>query len=891
MRQLRSISRCAILGLGALICAPFLFSGLATGERPSPEIAAAPGAPQKVPAPVLSPQQSVKAKAAFSRLPLYFVENRGQIDSRVKFYEKSQGRAVWFTQEGVSFSFPKEPPAAVRGPGRRAADTLGRVRPDRGSDLTRASGPPAVVRLQPLGLQAGVKVEALEPQQCRFNYLIGSDTKKWRTDIPTYRAVVYREAYPGVDLKFYGTDRQMEYDIVVQPGADPGQVKFRYAGAEGLSLTPEGDLYVRLPGGQSLVQKKPVAYQEIAGQKMAREGKFTLHHDAAQCAFGFQVAAHDVRYPLVIDPILEFSTFAGGGLWDRLRAVALDQAENIYVAGATSSLDLPAFSAGGGPAIQEHYIPGPPEHVTCDGFIAKMTADGTALIYCTYLGGTGDDWIHGLAVGLTGQAYVTGYTESPDFPGAQNSKFPNLKGTRDAFAAKINATGSSLIYGMYLGGDGEETGWGIAVDPLGNAYVAGETTSSTGFPKGNKGLFTSYLGGCLDGFVVKINPGGTALLYATYLGGSQGDAAYAIAVDDKSNAYVTGNTASDDFPVEKPFQATMAGASDAFITKINAAGTALTYSTFFGGSQGVSVGMDIAVDQLGSAYVAGETEADNLPSAPDTVYHTFAGTRDVFVAKFDPVGSSLLFSTYLGGQDYDMANGIALDGDGNIYVAGTTRSKNFPVVNPISTDFDHFKIVGSNISTGFLARINKNLFQMDYSFYLGGSTFEENVTVTATSSGEAIAAGTTGSGDFPIKNPLSSFTGTAPPQIGFVTKVSPQTFINWHYLQFIIKPPWLKKFYNPEYTRKIQVAILSARDFDATKRVNPATVSLNGGLALMKKRGKCQYAYQDVNRDGLKDLVVWVSKEAMPIRVEGVTPQVTARTFDGAYLTSQVLAR
>jgi hypothetical protein len=664
------------------------------------------------------------AQADYARLPLYFIENRGQAAPEVKFYARRQGETVAFSADRVSLLFGE------------------------------VSGSPAV-HLTPVGLRPATRIVPCEPKACKINYLGGSDPRQWLTGIPTYGAVAYREAYPGIDLKFYGRGRQFEYDLIVQPGADPSQVKFRLDGIASIEQDGSGNLRMTLPDGGELVQHKPLVYQEINGRRIQREGKFQLAA-GEKFTYGFAVGAYDPRYPLIIDPVvvvyssylggnqqeygmavavdvqgqayltgytnsndtsdqfptknklptfgsykgafdvyvakltadgtdLVFCTYLGGSVYDYGLAITVDASENVYVAGATYSTNFPVF-----PVDSPLYGA---NKGGLDGFVTKINAAGNALVYSTYLGGSLDDGVSAIAADKAGNAYVTGYTLSNDFPTTPGSLSPTQPGGYDAFVAKINDTGSTLVYSTYLGGSGNDYGNGIAMDPDGNAYVAGETNSSGFTPPAPTPLYP--YSGTGDGFVAKLDAAGANLLYFTFLGGSNSAACAAIALDRNSNAYVTGSTNSVDFPTTPGvFQPQKAGAAfsyDAFVTKINAAGKALVYSSFLGGSgdennPGTMMtpgSTGIAVDQGDCAYVTGATTSTNFPTKSPT-QNSNGGSTDAFVTKVNASGSTLLFSTYLGGNGNDFGFGIAVDKDGNAYTTGWTSSANFPLsANPL----------------------------------------------------------------------------------------------------------------------------------------------------------------------------------------------------------------
>ncbi|MHB8069831.1 MAG: DUF7948 domain-containing protein [Desulfobaccales bacterium] len=706
-----------------------------------------------------------RLESSYCRLPLYFIENRGQVDKKVKYYAMAKGRTMFFTREGMVLRLVR--PAKATGNETSGSLALGR------KDLLAREGRPegtapikvSVVRITPVGIQKNVKIRAVQPQKCIVNYFIGNDPSRWRTDIPTYAGVLYEEAYQGVDLKFYGRGRQLEYDVVVKPGADPGQVRFAYEGVKELRLTPEGHLALRLPGGGELLQKKPVVYQEIAGQRVAREARFAVQKGGARLLAGFEVASYDTKYPLVIDPVLIYSTYLGGNDYDEALGIAVDDTGAAYVAGYTSSPNFPTSSA-----LQGSNAGGQ------DVFVAKLTPAGNGLAYATYLGGSSDDYAYSIAVDAAGAAYVAGDTYSSNFPTTPNALQKTFGGgSYDAFVAKISPGGNTLIYSTYLGGSGGDRANGIALDTSGAAYVAGGT-GSPNFPT-TANAFQRTLGGGYNAFVAKISPAGDALTYSTYLGGSVADNANGVAVDASGAAYVTGQASSPNFPTTaNAFQRTFGGGySDVFVAKISPAGNALVYSTYLGGSSD-ELGKGIAVDAAGAAYVAGFTYSSNFPTTPNAVQRAFGGgISDAFVAKLTAGGNSLTYSTYLGGSGQDIANGIALDPGGAAYITGYTSSNNFPTANAPQPAF-------AGARDAFVTKLASGGDAFIYSTYLGGSTWDWANGIAVDAGGAAYVAGYT-FGSFPTKNALQwgygggggdafvAKIGEAPPRKGNIVPV------------------------------------------------------------------------------------------------------------------------
>jgi hypothetical protein len=505
-------------------------------------------------------------------------------------------------------------------------------------------------------------------------------------------------------------------------------------------VADNGDLLIGTAFGE-LRQKAPHIYQLAGGKKKEIAGGFRIKHAGSaapqntnEFSYGFRLGSYNKEYALVIDPPMVYSTFMGGTGNDMGNSIAVDTSGNVYITGSTASTDFPAtlgaydrnYNGGNydvfvikisswGALVYATYLGGSDEEegssVAVDGsgnayvigltqsadfptsnaiysvmqggafdaFVLKLNSSGNALVYSTYLGGSGDDKGYGIAVDNLGNAYVTGETNSANFP-IQNAIQNSRAGSFDIFIAKLNTSGSSILYSTYFGGSGGDRGKSIAVDSSGYIYVAGYTQSSTNFPVANA-VQSAYGGGYDDGFVLKLNPAGSSVIYSTYLGGSSGDQVLGIAADSSGNAYATGYTWSANFPTSNALDGS-GSSQDAFITKINSSGSAFVYSTYVGGS-GQEEANAIAVDNFGNAYVTGWTNSSDFPVA-NALDSTISTASDAFVAKINPAGSALVYSTYLGGGgNHDYGNGIAVDYLGNAYITGETNSTNFPTANAI----------------------------------------------------------------------------------------------------------------------------------------------------------------------------------------------------------------
>jgi len=707
--------------------------------------------------------------ADYGKLPLSFEVNRGQVDPQVKFVSRGRGYSLFLTStEAVLQLRVPTQPGQVADSGLRNEDQRYFRRSGSNAHSTFRNPHSAAVsavslRLRLVGANRSPRIRGLGELPGKSNYFIGNDPSKWRTDVPSYTKVEYRDVYPGVNLVYYGNGRQLEHDFVVAPGADPSVIRFAVEGADKMELDAQGDLLLHVGNGDVRL-REPVVYQDVHGTRQKIPGGYVLHSSDPQSEIGnrqlaevgFQVAAYDATRPLVVDPVLVYSTYLGGSGGDGGSGIAVDSAGNAYVTGYTYSADFPTASP-----LQARTGAGQ------DVFVTKLNAAGSALVYSTYLGGTGEDAGAGMAVDAAGNAHVTGYTSSTNFPTA--SPFQAVcgggpYGCSDAFVAKLNPSGSALIYSTYLGGSGADSGSGIAVDAAGSAYVTG-WTSSTNFPTANAQQ-ASNKGGS-DVFVTKLNGTGSALVYSTYLGGTGEDYGAGIAVDSAGNAYLVGNTYSTNFPTANPLQALLGGGDyDVFVAKLNAAGSALVYSTYLGGS-GTDSGSGIAVDSGGNAYVTGGTSSTNFPTAsPLQASYTaaacnlggnFRPCNDAFVTKVNPAGSALVYSTYLGGSVDDVGRGIAVDSAGNAYVTGYTTSSDFRTVNPVQAIFGAGTCPGvpSGIcQDAFVTRLNSTGSALVYSTYLGGSDSDVGTDIAVSPGGGVYVTGVTQSANFPTANPL-----------------------------------------------------------------------------------------------------------------------------------------
>ncbi len=697
--------------------------------------------------------------AFVDRLPFRFEENRGQVAA-----------AAPFIATGPDYRFEASPTRNV------LTWTDKRSRNSASLD-TRFVGATSRARLLPES-----------PMAATTNYFLGRSPKNWHTGIPNYARLRVSGIYPGIDLVYHGTGGGLEYDFEVQPGARSESIAFEVGGAKHIHLTAEGDLVLAAGAGE-VRWKKPVLYQVSPNGRDPIQGGFELTPGGR---VRFHVGDYDRRRTLVIDPTLAYATYFGGPEdtqigFEKARGIGVDAAGNVYVAGISAANDLPVTpgvvqTAFGGYTANLRYLTG-------DAFIAKFTAAG-AISYVTYLGGKGDDAALALAVDSAGNSYVTGSTNSSDFPVTSGVLQQSLKGSGgnfctifgDAFVAKLNPSGTSLLYSTYLGGSLDDAASAIAVDGQGNAYVAGATLS-TDFPTVNPFQATMHgsggepgrpsCGGAPlfdlgDAFVAKLNPTATSLVFSTYLGGSMDDGATAIALDSAQNVYVGGFTLSQNFPTTRGAKQTayhgvdqdneFFHTGDGFVAKLNSSGATLAYSTFLGGSGDDAV-WGLATDKAGTVYAAGSTSSPDFPVTSGAVQTDYGGYTllpelieqnfgDGFVARLDTQGATLLYSTYLGGSANDGALAVALDPSGLIYLTGMTDSKDFPVTkDALQPTFggDSTSVRTNYLPSGdgFLTIIDPNLPTPVYSTYYGGEYNDVLQGITLDSNGNVWMAGYT----------------------------------------------------------------------------------------------------------------------------------------------------
>ncbi len=655
--------------------------------------------------PITAPTQHA-VQRSMSEMPVYFEENRGQFNSKVRYFARgTNGFDLFLTATDAVYVLSERREGENGTGGEGAIDEL----------TNRKS---VAVYMTLVGANAQPESSGTQQLEHRTNYFKGAESN-WRIDIPNYGQVRMANVYDGIDTVWHGRGNGgMQHDFFIEPNADPNQIEWEVKGAEGVEITAEGDLLIRTTYGE-IRQHKPITYQKTAGFDKV-ESRFIIKENGHNGIFrvAFDLGEFEHSEGLTIEPSvtvggLSYSSFLGGNDTEHGQGIAVDSSRNVYVAGLSRSTGFPT-------------TPGTidtTQNGNFDVFISKLNAAGTNLIYSTFLGGNANDECYGLAADSFGNVYVTGLASSTGYPTTPGAYDTTYNGNGDIFVSKLNPSGSQLIYSTFIGGiNSGETGYGVAVDLSGDAYVVGSTTGSD-YPTTPGGIDTTYNGGSFDIVVSRLNASGTQLAYSTYLGGAGFDQGRAICVDASGNAFVTGYT-----------QLSGGAEFDVFVGKINLSGTALIYLSFFGGSSS-DQGQGIAVDSSGNAYVVGNTGSGNFPTTPGVFDSSFNGLDDVFISMVNPEGTQFVYSTFIGGNDLDHGTAIAIDLLGNAYVTGWAVSTTYP------TTTDAFDRTQNGQSDVFMSKLNTSGSQLVYSTFIGGSNAEEGRAIAVVSSGNPYIIG------------------------------------------------------------------------------------------------------------------------------------------------------
>jgi hypothetical protein len=655
-----------------------------------------------------NPPENAQNAIVLDEIPLYFVPNQGQFDRKALFLANTTEYKIWITRSGLLFDSLWKKEEATPDPEFSPVSA-----PKKNNQIQRS-----VSAVHFLGAHKDVHVEASDVSEYRVHYLLGKNPDQWHTDIQTSRVVLYKNLYRNIDLKLYGKGSRLEYDWQVKPGGNPTQIQLRYLGAKNVDINDEGDLLIETDLC-ALVHEKPHAFQTIEGKEITVEAKY---QKTADKTFSFSLGPYDPAHALIIDPVVFiYSTFLGASELDEAYDIAVDNKGRPFITGATESTDFPTTEG----------VYGPLPTGGTDVFITKFNSKGTDLIFSTYLGGRADD--EGFAIALDpegeGFAHITGTTQSADFPTTPGVYDRSINGRRDLFVAKLNKKGSALKFSTFVGGSNDDNGFGITLDSEGAIYVTGSTDSND-FPT-TKGADDRTFGGQVDAFAIKIDSEASSLLYATYIGDVEIETCFDIAVDSTGAAYVTGFID----PGRK-------ADSDVLAVKLRPKGSRQDYSFVFGGGDDES-GRGITVDEFGFAYIVGWTESSNFPTTPEAFDRTHNGHTDAFVSKLRKNGTGFVFSTYLGGNCWDWGEDIDIYEDYSAIVTGYTTAADFPVTP------DAFDTIHNGKVDAFVTKFDPPGSFLEYSTFLGGDESDYGMGIVLDKDEVAHTTGYTSSADFP----------------------------------------------------------------------------------------------------------------------------------------------
>jgi VCBS repeat-containing protein len=705
-------------------------SGAAAAAGPGPLVSgAAPALPAAAPAAPAAVDSPASPAALLGSQALTFEQNVGQASAPAQFIARGPGYSLQLSPQRATLNVRQNPAGA-----------------DPSAAVTGT-----VVRMDFPGANPAALLSGVGELPGKVNYLIGSDPSSWHTDVPTFSRVHYASVWQGVDLEFYGNAQdQLEYDFLVKPGADAGQIHLAFQGQASLDVDAQGNLLMHTAYGD-LLQPAPTLYQLAGGVRQAVAGGYTLG-PAGQVAF--QVGAYDHGRELVIDPVMSYSTYAGGSADEQGLALAVDGTKAAYLAGSTASTNLPVTSG----SYQQT------SGGQTDAFVAKYSAS-SSLVYMSYLGGSSNDSALGDYVDASGNLYVTGTTSSSNFPTTSGAYATSLSGSSDAFLTKLNSSGSSLIFSTYFGGAGtaSESGRAVRPDGNGNAIIVGDTASSS-LPT-FKPFKSTYQGGTSDAFIAQFNSSGTALLCSSYLGGSGADTAYAVSLI-ASSFIVAGGTSSSGIASSGAYQAMLNGSTDGFVANLTLppSGNLMQNSfTYYGGAGDETI-YGLATDAT-FYYVTGKTTSSStLPTTTNAYSRSLSGTEDAFVAKL--TSNSLFYGSYLGGTGTEEGYGIAYQGNNNVFVTGLTTSADFPLQSAVQT-----ASAGGNEAFVTELPVGNSGGAPIFSTYLGGNLDDQGNAIALDSINEIYVAGTTSSTNFPTQLPAQAANRGG--SDAFVTRLGP----------------------------------------------------------------------------------------------------------------------
>ena len=652
----------------------------------------------------------------------FYIENKGQWDTKVSFLTRSDGIDGWVLNDGgMLLDFYKIEKSKTK------TDSKFNKEPEEQFNGAIKKG--HRISIKWANKNTSLDFEKNDKQDCYYNYLIGNVTSKHASNVSLFGQITGKNLYNGIDLSYYHQEGSMRYDLIVHPNADPTQIKLKIDGADQIKIDANGNVIISTSIGEMSMQNLYVYELETKKQIQCR---WIIQNSELTLSLG----SYDKSNTLIIDPLI-YSTYIGGSTIQTGYGIGVDTLGNAYITGMTESADFTSTLGAYQTSLSG----------ISDVFVSKLNPTGTAFVFSTFIGGSSADAGLSISVDALGDSYITGETGSFDYDITPGAFQTTSGGGTNTFITKLNPNGTALVYSTYLGGSTEDIGLGIAVDNIGNAYITGKT-HSTDYPV-TAGAFQPFFVGSYDVIVTKLNPLGSSLIYSTYMGGSCGDdIGYSIAVNNFGEAYITGSTVCYGNFITSGVHSSGAGGSDVFVTKLNSSGSSRIYSTCLGGSGSFvnSFGYGIAIDTLGNAYVTGSTEANNF-DITSGAYQTIKGDtllNEAFVFKLNPTASSLVYSTFLGGNDNDIGNGIAIDKYGSVYVTGFTQSTNFP------TTSSAFQIVNDGSFDVFVSKLNISGSFLEYSTYIGGSAYDNARAIAIEKSGNAYITGSTNSSNYDI---------------------------------------------------------------------------------------------------------------------------------------------
>jgi hypothetical protein len=685
----------------------------------------------------IDPAKDKEIRSRLGILQIPFIKNESQIkNSRVKYYANTFAGTVFVTDDGITYSLRGKSMEHV-GASLAAPFVGARVRPEyRAENKDKEVVKGWVIKERLLNARK-IKVVGIAKAETKVSYFKGKDQSTWKSNIPTYQEVGLGEVYDHIKLSLKAYGKNIEKLFIVEKGGKPDDIMIKVEGAKGVWINEEGEFEIKTGIG-TVKMTRPLAYQEIDGKRVEVEVNYALRDPGSTLNYGFNVKDYNKDYPLIIDPLIA-STFVGGGDSERADGLAIDSSGNVFIAGGTDSSNYPTIS---GAYDRSH-------NGNSDVFVSRLDKTLTTLLTSTFIGGSGDEWANGLAIDSSGNVFIAGTTDSSDYPttpGAYDTLYDVNDVSGNAFVSKLNNTLTTLIASTFIGGVYNDYAADLKIDESGNVFVVGGTKSSADFPTTPGAYDRSYNGGYSDAFVSKLNNTLTTLMASTFIGGSDYDGEnYALAIDTSGNVFIACGTRSSDFPTTLGAYDTSynGGYADVFVSKLNNTLTTLMASTFVGGSGFETDSCNLAIDPSGNVFVAGDTDSSDYPTTSGAYDRSYNDNGDIFVSKLNNSLTTLMASTFIGGEQSDGSGHLAMDTSGNVFIAGWTSSTNFP------TTSGAYDTSYNGNGDGFVSKLNNTLATLMASTFIGGSDYEWIGSLAIDSSGNVFVAGNTDSSDYP----------------------------------------------------------------------------------------------------------------------------------------------